>query len=70
MVGKFIALVTALVTALVGLLFLIAGRYAYMNPDRMLELGIEPGVWVKAVVAGLSVMAIGMVAMAGARRLN
>ena len=60
----------ALVTALVGLLVLIAGGYAYMNPDRMLDLGIEPGVWVKAVVTGLSVMVIGMVAMARARRLN
>jgi hypothetical protein len=59
----------ALVTALVGLLFLIAGGYAYMNPDRMLELGIEPGVWVKAVVTGSCLMVIGMVAMARARSL-
>jgi hypothetical protein len=69
MFRKLVALVTALVTALVGLLFLIAGGYAYMNPDRMLDLGIEPGVWVKAVVTSLSVMVIGMVAMARARSL-
>ena len=65
-----ISKLTALATTLAGLWLLVAGVHSYMNPERMVALGNEPEVWMKAVVTGLCVMVIGMVAMAGTRRLG
>ena len=61
MIQKFIALITLVV----GMLFLALGVYAFVTPDAA-----GGGSWTKAIVTGFALVVIGAVAMAGARRLG
>jgi len=61
MIEKFVALITLVV----GILFLAFGAYALVTPDAA-----GAGSWTKAIVTGFALVVLGAAAMAGARRLG